>query len=60
MEFTDWRLLKIIATMLINGLANPDLNQGNIAIKAGHEVVYTSAESFRVRDECGLRFIPSL
>ncbi|MCU1252987.1 MAG: UDP-glucuronosyl/UDP-glucosyltransferase [Edaphobacter sp.] len=61
MEFTDWRLLKIIiATLPITGRANPDLYVGSIVFKAGHEVVYTSAESFRVRAEsCGLRFIPS-
>lgn len=39
---------------------NPALAVGSILVKAGHEVVFTSGQSFRVRAEsCGLRFVPS-
>ena len=50
----------IIATLPITGRANPALNVGSILVKAGHEVVFTSAQSFRTRAEtCGLKFISS-
>lgn len=50
----------IIATLPITGRVNPALNVGSILVKAGHEVVFTSAQSFRSRAEsCGLRFISS-
>jgi UDP:flavonoid glycosyltransferase YjiC (YdhE family) len=50
----------IIATLPITGRTNPALNVGNILVKSGHEVVFTSAESFRTRAEsCGMRFITS-
>lgn len=50
----------VIATLPITGRANPVLNVGSILVKAGHEVVFTSAEGFRVTAEtCGLKFIPS-
>lgn len=47
----------IIATLPITGRANPALNVGSILVKAGHEVVFTSAQPFQARAEsCGLRF----
>ena len=50
----------IIATLPITGRANPALNIGSILVKAGHEVVFTSAPSFRSRAESfGLNFISS-
>lgn len=50
----------IIATLPITGRANPGLNIGRILAKAGHEVVFTSAPSFRSRAESfGLNFISS-
>jgi UDP:flavonoid glycosyltransferase YjiC (YdhE family) len=50
----------IIATLPITGRTNPALNVGSILVKAGHEVVFTSGQSFRARAEsCGLRFISS-
>jgi hypothetical protein len=36
----------IIATLLITGRTNPALNVGSILVKAGHEVVFTSGQSF--------------
>jgi UDP:flavonoid glycosyltransferase YjiC (YdhE family) len=60
-DFTIGDSLKIIiATLPITGRANPALNVGSILVKAGHEVVFTSAQSFQARAEsCGLRFISS-
>lgn len=50
----------IIATLPITGRTNPALNVGSILVKAGHEVVFTSGQSFRARAEsCGLKFISS-
>jgi UDP:flavonoid glycosyltransferase YjiC (YdhE family) len=50
----------IIAALPITGRVNPALAMGSILVKAGHEVVFTSGQSFRARAEsCGLRFISS-